>query len=77
MISEIYIVLECTYDETGIIGVYINKEKAEQIKKMNKNFIIKTYGIDKLTDYGRLQVETYIEDLKEDVSAVEDLLKEN
>lgn len=65
--SEIYIVLECTYDETGIIGVYANQEKAEQIVKTNKNFVIKICEIDSLTDYGKLRMLSYIEDLKEEL----------
>ena len=66
--KEVYIVIESGYEETTILGVFTNEDKAKQITEINHaRYGYKKYELDKLTDEGIFEITNYIKDLKEDL----------
>jgi uncharacterized protein with GYD domain len=68
MEEMIYIVVESTYEDTIIIGVFDSEDKANEVKEINKNYSIKIYELNRLTEAGKYDILQYIKDLKEDLN---------
>lgn len=62
--DKIYLVIEYDYENTDIIGVFDNKQKAEQLTEIKEDYHIEEYNVNELTEEGKRRILWYIKDLK-------------
>lgn len=66
---ELYIVYRSDYEDTTILGIFDNEDKAKRITEINHaEYGYKEYKLNQLTEDGIYEITNYIKDLKEDLN---------
>lgn len=64
---ELYVVYRSDYEDTTILGIFDNEDKAKRITEINHtDYGYKKYKLNQLTEEGLYEITSYIKDLKSD-----------